>query len=115
MLGRSEARRRSGATGASRRYAQNHARGYYWCRGRPDQHITVDRTHAEAAYDDIESAGGDGEFYAQMKAPKRERDLSTGQLRYRWTETGALEHYRHAQAFDSLAGIHSAVPRVYLL
>ena len=38
-----------------------------------------------------------------MKAPKRERDLSTGQLRYRWSETGALEHYRHAHAFDHLA------------
>jgi hypothetical protein len=46
----------------------------------------------------------DGEFYAEMKAPKRERDLSTGQLRYRWSETGALEHFRHAHAFDHLAG-----------
>jgi len=45
----------------------------------------------------------DGEFYAQMKAPKRERDLSTGALRYRWSETGALDLYRHAHAFDWLA------------
>ena len=36
-----------------------------------------------------------------MKAPKRERDLSTGQLRYRWSETGALEHFRHAHAFEA--------------
>lgn len=40
------------------------------------------------------------------KAPKRERDLSTGQLRYRWSDTGALEHYRHAQVFDHLASFH---------
>lgn len=44
----------------------------------------------------------DGEFYAHMKAPKLERDLSTGQLRYRWSETGALDHYRHARALDHL-------------
>ncbi|MBA4387663.1 MAG: hypothetical protein C0404_06755 [Verrucomicrobia bacterium] len=75
--------------------------------------VTVDRTYAlDAAYDDIESgrwwlmpgAGeiDDGELYAQMKAPKRERDLATGQLRYRWSDTGALDHYRHAHAFDFL-------------
>ncbi len=46
----------------------------------------------------------DGEFYAQMKAPKRERDLSTGQLRYRWSETDALEHYRHAQPSTTSPG-----------
>jgi hypothetical protein len=77
--------------------------------------LTVDRTLLlDAAYDEIERGRwwlmpraaeiDDGEFYAQMKAPKRERDLSTGQLRYRWSETGALEHYRHAQAFDHVAG-----------
>jgi hypothetical protein len=42
----------------------------------------------------------DGEFYAQMKAPKRERDMATGMLRYRWAETGALDYYRYAQGFD---------------
>ena len=42
----------------------------------------------------------DGEFYAQMKAPKHERDLSNGALRYRWSETGALDLYCHAHAFD---------------
>jgi hypothetical protein len=52
-----------------------------------------------------------GEFYAEMKAPKRERDLSTGQLRYRWSETGALEHFGHAHAFDHLAS-SQAIPRV---
>lgn len=44
----------------------------------------------------------DGEFNAQMKALKRERDMATGRLRYRWTETGTLDHFRHAQAFDFL-------------
>lgn len=39
-----------------------------------------------------------------MKAPTRVRDLSTGELRYRWTETEAPDHYRHAHAFDRLAG-----------
>ena len=56
----------------------------------------------------------DGEFYAQMKAPKRERDLSTGQLRYRWSETGALEHFRHAHAFDYIAGQYT-IPRVIVI
>ena len=42
------------------------------------------------------------EFSPQMKAPKRELDLSTGQLRYRWSETGALNHYRNAHVFDFL-------------
>ena len=49
-----------------------------------------------------------------MKAPKRERDLSTGQLRYRWLETGALEHDRHAHAFDYIAGQHT-IPQVILI
>jgi hypothetical protein len=91
-----------------------------------DQHIvTVDRTYAlDAAYDDIQSGRwwlmpgapdiDDGEFYAEMKAPKRERDLSTGQLRYRWSETGALEHFRHAHAFDHLAS-PVAIPQVTIL
>lgn len=76
--------------------------------------VSVDRTYAlDAAYEDIEAGRwwlmhgaaeiDDGEFFAQMKAPKRERDLSTGQLRYRWSESGALEHFRHAHAFDHLA------------
>ena len=38
-----------------------------------------------------------------MKAPTRVRDLADGSLRYRWVETGPLEHYRHAQAYDHLA------------
>lgn len=49
-----------------------------------------------------------------MKTPKRERDLSAGQLRYRWSETGALEHYRHAHAFDHLAS-PVAIPQVTIL
>ncbi len=45
----------------------------------------------------------DGEYFALMKAPKREGDLMSGVLRYRWTESGGVEHNRHAQAFDHLA------------
>ena len=73
--------------------------------------VAVDGTYAlDAAYEDIEAGRwwlihgaaeiDDGEFFAQMKAPKRERDLSTGQLRFRWSESRALEHFRHAHAFD---------------
>lgn len=76
---------------------------------------TVDRTFIlNSAYDEIREqrwhlprdAGciDGGEFYAQLKAPSRVRDLSTGELRYRWTETGALDHYRYAHAFDHLYG-----------
>jgi len=78
--------------------------------------VTVDRTYLlDAAHAEIEAgrwwlmegaaAIDDGEFFAQMKAPKRERDLSSGQLRYRWSETGALDHYRHAHAYDYLAAV----------
>ena len=48
---------------------------------------------------------GGGEFWVQL-TPSRVRDLSTGELMYRWTETGALDHYRFAHAFDHLAGDH---------
>lgn len=76
--------------------------------------VTVDFTFlADSAYEEIREqrwwlprdAGciDDGEFFAQMKAPNRERDFSTGQLRFRWSESGALEHFRHAHAFDHLA------------
>ena len=41
--------------------------------------------------------------YAQVQVSKRGRDLSAEQLRRRWSETGALDHYRHAHAFDYLA------------
>jgi hypothetical protein len=50
-----------------------------------------------------------------MKAPKRERDLSTGQLRYRWSEAGALDHFRHAHVFDHLAGYYRDTPNVLIL
>jgi len=39
---------------------------------------------------------------AWKKQPHKGRDLSTGELRFHWTETGALDHYRHAHAFDHL-------------
>ena len=47
-----------------------------------------------------------GEFYSQLKAPSRVRDLSSGELKYRWTETGALDHCRFAYAFDHLYGVY---------
>ena len=43
-----------------------------------------------------------GEFYAQMKAPTRVRDMSADETKYRWVETGAMDHYRHAHALDHL-------------
>ncbi len=78
--------------------------------------ITVDRTFLlNSAYDEIKEQRwllppnvaeiDGGEFYSQMKAPSRVRDLSSGELRYRWTETGALDHYRFAYAFDHLYAI----------
>jgi hypothetical protein len=74
--------------------------------------MQINGLRIDAAYDDIEAGRwklmpaaaqiDSGEFYAQMKVPKRERDMATGNLRFRWTDTGALDHYRHAQAFDFL-------------
>ena len=31
--------------------------------------------------------------------------MSCGEKKYRWTETGALDHYRQAHALDHLAGV----------
>jgi hypothetical protein len=56
-----------------------------------------------------------GEFYAQLKAPTRIRDMTTGGLRYRWTEIGALDHYRHAHAFDHLAGFYKTAPKAWVV
>jgi len=75
--------------------------------------VTVDRTVAlNSAYEEIRSGLwwipptartiDNGNFYAQMKAPTRVRDSTDGQIRYRWVETGSLEHYRHAHAFDHI-------------
>jgi hypothetical protein len=77
--------------------------------------VKVDRTYAlNTAYEEIRAGNwwlppdtreiDGGEFYAQLKAPTRVRDPSSGELRYRWTETGAQDHYRHAHAFDHIAG-----------
>jgi hypothetical protein len=77
--------------------------------------VTVDRTFLlNSAYDEIREQKwwtprdahliDNGEFYAQLKAPSRVWDLTSGELRYRWTETGALDHYRFAHAFDHLYG-----------
>jgi hypothetical protein len=105
---------RRGATGAVVRaeYLNDGISRPEWDYGKAT--VSVDRTYLlDAAHDEIR--GGtwwlmsgaqdidDGEFFAQMKAPKRERDLTAGVLRYRWTESGGVEHYRHAQAFDHLA------------
>ncbi len=76
--------------------------------------VTVDRTFAmNAAYEEIKAGLwwippqapeiDNGNFYAQMKSPTRVRDQADGTLRYRWVETGPVEHYRHAQVFDFLA------------
>ncbi len=84
---------------------------------RPECLVRVDRTFAlNSAYEEIAAKNwvlppdareiDGGELYAQLKAPTRVRDLTTGELRYRWTETGALDHYRHAHAFDHLAGFY---------
>lgn len=83
----------------------------------PGRIIRVDRTFIlNSAYDEIrerrwwlpkDAASIDGgEFYAQLKAPSRVRDLTSGELKYRWTETGALDHYRFAHAFDHLYGTY---------
>ncbi len=82
-------------------------------RDRKAKTLTVDRTFLlNSAYDEIREQRwllppdvaeiDGGEFYAQMKAPSRVRDLTSGELRYRWSETGALDHYRFAHAFDHL-------------
>ena len=81
---------------------------------REGQRVTVDRTYAlNSAFEEIKAglwwippdarAVDNGDFYAQMKAPTRVRDMADGTVRYRWVETGPLEHYRHAQAFDHIA------------
>ncbi|HOX27233.1 MAG TPA: hypothetical protein PLU44_15915 [Candidatus Krumholzibacteria bacterium] len=81
---------------------------------RESRRVTVDRTYAlNSAFEEIKSQlwwipasarhVDNGDFYAQMKAPTRVRDMTDGSLRYRWQETGPLEHYRHAQAYDHVA------------
>jgi len=55
------------------------------------------------------------ESYAQLKSPVRVRDMSSGELRYRWLETGGLDHYRHAQVFDHLVGIRPSPGAVVLI
>ncbi len=57
----------------------------------------------------------DGGESTQLKAPSRVRDLTTGELRYRWTETGALDHYLHAHAFDHLVGHNFVAPKVSII
>ncbi len=81
---------------------------------REENRVTVDRTFAlNSAYEEIKLGQwwipatardlDNGDFYAQMKAPTRVRDAVDGVIRYRWVETGPLDHYRHAQAFDHVA------------
>ena len=88
--------------------------------------VTVDRTFLlNSAYDEIRerrlwlpghaASIDNGEFYAQVKAPSRVRDLTSGELRFRWTETGALDHYRYAHAFDHLYGGFRQSPGVVMI
>ena len=51
-------------------------------------------------------------LYAQLKAPTRVRDISTGNARYRWSESGSMDHYHPAHAYDHLVGLGYVVPRV---
>ena len=41
--------------------------------------------------------------------------MTTGELRYVWQETSGLDHYRHAHAYDHLAGVEFVVPKIILL
>ena len=43
------------------------------------------------------------------------RDMTTGELRYVWQETSGLDHYRHAHAYDHLAGMGYGVPRISVI
>jgi len=85
--------------------------------------VTVDRTYLlNSAYDEIQERRwwlpthaatiDNGEFYAQVKAPSRVRDLTSSDLKYRWTESGALDHYRYAHAFDHLYGAFRRTPGI---
>jgi hypothetical protein len=79
-----------------------------------DGRVSIDRTFAlNAAYEEIRtgkwwvpqaaSTIESGEFYAQMKAPTRIRDMASGELRYQWVEPGRQDHFRHAHVFDHIA------------
>ncbi|MBU8912921.1 MAG: hypothetical protein KOO61_02790 [Spirochaetales bacterium] len=76
--------------------------------------IKVDRTFAlNSAFEEIASQTWwipasapkieRGEFYAQLKAPTRVRDIASGELKYSWIETGPLDNFHHAHVFDFLA------------
>ena len=55
------------------------------------------------------------EFYSQMNAPTWMRGITLGELRYRWTETGSLDLYRHAHAFDHIAGSRGVMGKATIL
>lgn len=76
-----------------------------------ESRVTVDRTVAlNSAYEEIRFGlwwispdareVDNGYINAQMNAPTRVRDAVDGQIRYKWVETGPLEHCRQAHAFD---------------
>jgi hypothetical protein len=76
--------------------------------------VSIDRTFAlNAAYEEIKAGKWwvptsaptieSGEFYAQMKAPTRIRDMASGELKYQWVESGCQDHFRHAHVFDHIA------------
>lgn len=50
---------------------------------------------------DCHAPTDNGALYSQVKAPSRVGNMSTGDRRYRWTETGTIGH-RYAHAFDHL-------------
>jgi hypothetical protein len=41
--------------------------------------------------------------------------MTTGELRYVWQETSGLDHYRHAHAYDQLAGMEYVVPKISVI
>ena len=38
--------------------------------------------------------------------------MTTGELRCVWSETSGLDHYRHAHAYDHLAGMEFMLPKI---
>ena len=41
--------------------------------------------------------------------------MTTGELRYVCQETSGLDHYRHAHAYDHLAGVEFVVPQISVI
>lgn len=93
---------------------------------RHDREMRVDRTFAmNSAFKEIQAGNwwlppgareiDGGDLYAQLKAPTRVKDMSTGELRYKWIEAGSLDHCRHAHAYNHIAGYYRSVPEVIVV